>query len=166
MNKKISVIVPAYNVEKYLRRCLDSLVYQTYPHLEILVIDDGSTDGTRGIIEEYVSRFAGKVFLYAQENAGQAAARNNGISYATGDYIGFVDADDFVSPRMYEYLVQEAEEKDCDLVTCGYYGCDDETGEIQVYQAGCRGEFDQSIFENPEIPYIRDVLQNAQPLIH
>ena len=67
MNKKISVIVPAYNVEKYLRRCLDSLVYQTYPHLEILVIDDGSTDGTRGIIEEYVSRFAGKVFLYAQE---------------------------------------------------------------------------------------------------
>lgn len=65
MNKKISVIVPAYNVEKYLRRCLDSLVYQTYPHLEILVIDDGSTDGTRGIIEEYVSRFAGKVFLYA-----------------------------------------------------------------------------------------------------
>ncbi len=111
MNKKISVIVPAYNVEKYLRRCLDSLVYQTYPHLEILVIDDGSTDGTRGIIEEYVSRFAGKVFLYAQENAGQAAARNNGISYATGDYIGFVDADDFVSPRMYEYLVQEAEEK-------------------------------------------------------
>ena len=61
MNKKISVIVPAYNVEKYLRRCLDSLVYQTYPHLEILVIDDGSTDGTRGIIEEYVSRFAGKV---------------------------------------------------------------------------------------------------------
>ena len=99
MNKKISVIVPAYNVEKYLRRCLDSLVYQTYPHLEILVIDDGSTDGTRGIIEEYVSRFAGKVFLYAQENAGQAAARNNGISYATGEYIGFVDADDFVSPR-------------------------------------------------------------------
>ena len=110
MNKKISVIVPAYNVEKYLRRCLDSLVYQTYPHLEILVIDDGSTDGTRGIIEEYVSRFAGKVFLYAQDNAGQAAARNNGISYATGAYIGFVDADDFVSPRMYDYLVQEAEE--------------------------------------------------------
>lgn len=55
MNKKISVIVPAYNVEKYLRRCLDSLVYQTYPHLEILVIDDGSTDGTRGIIEESVT---------------------------------------------------------------------------------------------------------------
>ena len=172
MNKKISVIVPAYNVEKYLRRCLDSLVYQTYPHLEILVIDDGSTDGTRGIIEEYVSRFAGKVFLYAQENAGQAAARNNGISYATGDYIGFVDADDFVSPRMYEYLVQEAEEKDCDLVTCGYYGCDDETGEIQVYQAGCRGEFDQSIFENPEILrlnapypwnklYRKELLENA-----
>ena len=172
MNKKISIIVPAYNVEKYLRRCLDSLVHQTYPYLEILVIDDGSTDGTRGIIEEYVSRFAGKVFLSAQENAGQAAARNNGISYATGDYIGFVDADDFVSPRMYEYLIQEAEEKDCDLVTCGYYGCDDETGEIQVYQAGCRGEFDQSIFENPEILrlnapypwnklYRKELLENA-----
>lgn len=172
MNKKISVIVPAYNVEKYLRRCLDSLVHQTYPFLEILVIDDGSTDGTRGIIEEFTSRYAGKVFLYSQKNAGQAAARNNGISYATGEYIGFVDADDFVSPRMYEYLVKEAEEKDCDLVTCGYYGCDDETGEIQVYQAGCRGEFDQSIFENPEILrlnapypwnklYRKDLLENA-----
>lgn len=71
MNKKISVIVPAYNVEKYLRRCLDSLVYQTYPHLEILVIDDGSTDGTRGIIEEYVSRFRGKCFFMRRKMQGK-----------------------------------------------------------------------------------------------
>ena len=151
MNKKISVIVPAYNVEKYLRRCLDSLVHQTYPNMEIIVINDGSTDGTKEIVEEFACRYEGKVFAYNQKNAGQAAARNNGISYATGDYIGFVDSDDFVSPRMYEYLIREAEEKDCDLVTCGYYGCDDETGEIQVYQAGRKGEFDRSIFENPEI---------------
>lgn len=172
MNKKISVIVPAYNVEKYLRRCLDSLVHQTYPNMEIIVINDGSTDGTKEIVEEFACRYEGKVFVYNQENAGQAVARNNGISYATGDYIGFVDSDDFVSPRMYEYLIREAEEKGCDLVTCGYYGCDDETGEIQVYQAGCRGEFDQSIFENPEILrlnapypwnklYRKELLENA-----
>lgn len=151
MEQKISVIVPAYNVEKYIRRCLDSLVNQTYSQMEIIVVDDGSTDGTGEIIQEYVERYEGKVFLFSQENAGQAVARNNGIQYATGDYIGFVDADDFVHPRMYEKLQKEAEEKDCDLVTCGYYGCDDMTGEIQVYQAGCRGSFDQSVYENPDI---------------
>lgn len=149
--KKISVIIPAYNVESYIRRCLDSLVNQTYENMEILVVDDGSTDRTGKIVGEYVEKYPGKVFLYSKENEGQAEARNFALAKATGDYIGFVDSDDFVSTKMYELLYREAEEKGCDLVTCGYYGCDDLTGEITVYQTGYRGEFDQSIYENPLI---------------
>lgn len=151
MEKKISVIIPAYNVENYIRRCLDSLVNQTYENMEIIVVNDGSTDRTEQIVEEYTEKHDGKVFLYSQENKGQAEARNFGLARASGEYIGFVDSDDFVSTKMYELMYREAEENGCDLVTCGYYGCDDVTGEITVYQTGYRGEFNQSIYENPLI---------------
>ncbi len=107
--KLISVIVPAYNVENYIRRCLDSLVSQTYENLEIIVVNDGSTDRTGEIIEEYTERYPDKVMLYTRENQGQAEARNFGISKASGDYIGFVDSDDFVSTKMYELMYREAE---------------------------------------------------------
>lgn len=149
--KKISVIIPAYNVEKYIRRCLDSLVNQTYENMEIIVVNDGSTDRTSEFIHEYAERFPEMVFVYDRENGGQAEARNFGLAKATGEYIGFVDSDDFVSAVMYERLYAEAEENGCDLVTCGYYGCEEESGEISVYQTGYRGMFNQSIYENPEI---------------
>lgn len=149
--KKISVIIPAYNVEKYIRRCLDSLVNQTYENMEIIVVDDGSIDRTGDIVQEYVEKYPEKVILVTKRNGGQAEARNLGLSKATGEYIGFVDSDDFVSTKMYELLYCEAEEQGCDLVTCGYYGCDDVTGEITVYQTGYKGEFNQSIYENPLI---------------
>lgn len=150
MNEKlISVIVPAYNVENYIRRCLDSLVSQTYENLEIIVVNDGSTDRTGEIIEEYTERYPDKVMLYTRENQGQAEARNFGITKASGEYIGFVDSDDFVSTKMYELMYREAEEQGCDMVTCGYYGCDEVTGEITVYQTGYKGEFNQNIYENP-----------------
>ena len=111
--KTISVIIPAYNVEKYIRRCMDSLVNQTYEKLEIIVVNDSSTDRTGDIIAEYAERFPEKVFQYNQKkNAGQAAARNFGLTKATGDYIGFVDSDDFVSTDMYELLY-----RDCLLYT-------------------------------------------------
>lgn len=152
MEKKISVIIPAYNVDKYIRRCLDSLVNQTYKNLEIIIVNDASTDRTGDIIAEYAERFPDMIVSYEQKkNAGQAAARNLGIAKATGEYIGFVDSDDFVDTRMYERLYTEAEETGCDLVTCGYYGCDVATGEITGYQLGFRGEFNQSIYENPHI---------------
>ncbi len=149
--KKISIIVPAYNVEGYIGRCMDSLVHQTYENIEIIVIDDGSTDGTPEILKDYKRRYPQKVCVITKENEGQAQARNDGLKQATGDYIGFVDSDDFVDARMYEWMYREAEEKGCDLVTCGYYGCDDETGEITVYQTGYQGEFDKNIYENPLI---------------
>ncbi len=149
--KKISVIIPAYNVESYIRRCLDSLVNQTYDNLELIVVNDGSTDRTGEIIHEYEERFPEKVRVFDRENGGQADARNFGLTKAAGEYIGFVDSDDFVSATMYEKLYREAERTGCDLVTCGFYGCDDATGEITVYQAGYRGEFNQSIYENPKL---------------
>lgn len=149
--KTISVIIPAYNVEKYIRRCLDSVVNQTYEDLEIVVVNDGSTDRTGEIIREYEERFPGRVRLYEKENGGQSSARNLGIEKATGEYIGFVDSDDFVSTRMYEKLYKEAEENGCDIVTCGYYGCEAATGLITGYQTGYKGEFNQSIYENPLI---------------
>lgn len=149
--KKISVIIPAYNVEKYMRRCLDSLVNQTYENLEIIIVNDGSTDGTGKILHEYAERFPEKVSVYDRENGGQAEARNFGLAKATGEYIGFVDSDDFVSAVMYERLYEEAERTGCDLVTCGYYGCEEESGQISVYQTGYRGMFNQSIYENPDI---------------
>ncbi len=151
MEKKISIVIAAYNVEGYIRRCLDSLVNQTFQNIEIIVVNDGSTDRTEEIIQEYVEQYPERVFLHTKKNEGQGVARNTGLAIASGEYIGFVDSDDFVDSRMYELLYREAEEKECDLVTCGYYGCDDETGEITVYQTGYRGEFDQSIYENPKI---------------
>lgn len=149
--KTISVIIPAYNVEKYIRRCLDSVVNQTYEDLEIVVVNDGSTDRTGEIIREYEERFPGKVCLYEKENGGQSSARNLGIEKAAGEYIGFVDSDDFISAQMYEKLYDEAEKNGCDIVTCGYYGCEAATGLVTGYQTGYKGEFNRSIYENPLI---------------
>jgi len=115
----ISVIVPVYNVEPYLRKCLDSIVGQTYRDLEILVIDDGSTDGSGAICDEYIQD--GRVRVFHTENRGLSAARNLGLDNATGDWIGFVDSDDWIEPDMYEVLLRKAEETGADIVECGYY---------------------------------------------
>ena len=114
---KVSVIVPVYGVEKYLRACLDSLVHQTFTDIEIIVVNDGSPDGCQGIIEEYVAKYPCiKGFL--KENGGIADARNFGLSKASGEYIGFVDSDDTVELDMYEKMVMKAEEESADLVVC------------------------------------------------
>ncbi|MCR5797650.1 MAG: glycosyltransferase [Eubacterium sp.] len=149
--EKISVIIPAYNVEAYIRRCLDSVLENSYPNLEVIVIDDGSEDRTAEFIEEYVEMYPDKIRFVKQANKGLAATRNVGMKLATGDYIAFVDSDDFVEKTMYEKLIKEAKEKDCDLVTCGFYQCYEDTGEIVAYQSGFKGEFDQSIFDNPHL---------------
>lgn len=114
----ISVIVPVYNVEPYLRKCLDSVVYQTYRDLEILIIDDGSTDGSGRICDEY--RNDERVKVFHTENRGLSAARNLGLENAAGDWIGFVDSDDWIEPDMYEVLIKRALETGADVVECGY----------------------------------------------
>ena len=94
-NGKVSVIVPVYNVEAYVRECIDSLLAQDMPGLELIFVNDGSTDGSRGILEEY-SRMYDNIIVIDQENSGQSVAKNNGIKVASGKYISFVDADDIM----------------------------------------------------------------------
>ena len=116
----VSVIVPVYNVEPYLRKCLDSIVGQTYRDLEILVIDDGSTDGSGAICDEYAER-DDRVKVFHTENRGLSAARNRGLDEAHGEWIGFVDSDDWIEPDMYEVLIRRADETGADVVECGHY---------------------------------------------
>lgn len=114
----ISIIVPVYNVEPYLRKCLDSILGQTYRDLEILIIDDGSTDGSGEICDEYAGK-DDRIKVFHTENKGLSAARNLGLDNATGDWIGFVDSDDWIEPDMYEVLLRKAEETGADVVECG-----------------------------------------------
>lgn len=106
----ISVIVPVYNGEKYLRECLDSLLAQTYPAVEIIVIDDGSTDGTADICREYSQN---NIYYYYKKNAGLAAARNSGIERSNGSYIVFCDADDIYAPDAFRLMAAQLQE--CDI---------------------------------------------------
>lgn len=114
---QISVIVPVYNCEQYLPQCLDSILSQTYSDLEILLIDDGSTDRSGIICDEYAARDS-RILCLHQKNSGAAAARNAGLRAATGIYIAFVDSDDWLDPDMYEKMLHSAQEQDCDLVIC------------------------------------------------
>lgn len=108
MKPKVSVIVPVYNVESYLRDCLDSLVHQSLKSLEIIVVDDGSTDQSQTILKEYEETFPSLVNVYRKPNGGLSDARNFGLRYAKGEYIGFIDSDDYVEPTMFEQLLDEA----------------------------------------------------------
>ena len=116
---KVSVIVPVYNTKDYLKQCLDSLVAQTLEDLEILVVDDGSTDGSTEIIRGYAECYPERIRAFFQKNGGQSSARNYALRYAKGQYIGFVDSDDWVELNMYETMLAKAEEEDLDIVICG-----------------------------------------------
>lgn len=122
---KVSVIVPVYNVEEYLTKCLDSLVHQTLEDIEIILINDGSTDRSQAILDRYKKKYPEKIRVFYKENGGQGSARNIGIREASGDYIGFVDSDDYVTLDMFEKLYAAAIREDADLVTCNYYYIDD-----------------------------------------
>ena len=115
---KVSIIVPVYNVENYLAKCLDSLISQTYQNIEILVVNDGSKDNSEQIIQEYAQKYPEKIKPFNKENGGLSDARNFGIDRATGDYIGFVDSDDYVSPTMFEEMVNLSEKHQSKMVIC------------------------------------------------
>ena len=115
----ISVIVPVYNIEKYLRRCLDSVINQTYRELEILIVDDGSTDSSGAICEEYGEK-DNRIKVFHMENRGLSAARNRGLDEAKGEWIGFVDSDDWIEPYMYETLLNCVHSTKSDISCCGY----------------------------------------------
>lgn len=119
MNNKISIVIPAYNIENYIARCLKSIINQTYKNLEIIVVDDGSRDSTAEIIKKY-SDIDSRIIYIHQENAGVMVARINGIRQATGEFIGFVDGDDCIDSWMYERLLNNALEYHADISHCGY----------------------------------------------
>lgn len=117
---KVSLIIPVYNTEKYLRKCIESAIGQTYRNMEIICIDDGSTDSSGQILDEYAQKDKRLVVLH-QANRGESAARNVGLQMATGEYIGFMDCDDWIEPEMYETLVSKLEEEDADIAVCGWF---------------------------------------------
>lgn len=118
---RISVIVPVYNTEKYLRRCIDSILNQTYEALEVILVDDGSTDGSGAVCDEYAEKDA-RVRAIHQKNGGISAARNAGIDAASGQYIAFIDSDDYVTGDMLAELLRICREENADAAIGGYYG--------------------------------------------
>lgn len=132
---KISVIVPAYNAEEYLETTLRSICNQTYTNLEIIVVDDGSTDRTSDVIKKLMREDIRIVTAY-HENQGQDPTRNKGISLATGDFIGFVDADDEIEPNMYERLINNAILHDADISHCGISFCWPDASTVNHYETG------------------------------
>ena len=118
----LTVIVPAYNVEQWIKRCINSILNQTYRNLEVIVIDDGSTDNTAKLLDEFALNDK-RIVIIHQNNAGLVAVREKGISLAKGDYVGFVDGDDVVEPDMYERLLRNALEYDAEISHCGIKYC-------------------------------------------
>lgn len=121
MEKKVSIIIPCYNVEKYIERCADSIINQTIglDRLEVIFVNDASTDSTLEILLEYEKKYENNIIVInCLENGRQGTARNIGLKYATGEYIGFVDSDDWIETDMYELLYEKAEKYECDIVHC------------------------------------------------
>ena len=115
---KVSVIVPVYNVEPYLDKCLNTLVNQTLKKIEIIIVNDGSKDNSEKIIKKYLKKYPEKIKYIKKTNGGLSSARNEGLKYASGEYIGFVDSDDYVSLNTFNLMYKKAKEKNFDLVVC------------------------------------------------
>ena len=118
-SKKISVCLPFYNIEPYVRRCLDSVLGNTYQNLEVICVNDGSTDGTSSLLHEYAEKDS-RVIVIHKKNGGLVSARNAAISAATGDFISFVDGDDWIHRQFYEVMMSIREKSDADAVICSY----------------------------------------------
>ena len=119
MNPEISIIVPVYNVEKYLKRCIDSILNQSFTNFELILVDDGSTDNSGKIIDEYAIKDE-RIKVIHKENGGQGSARNRGLDIAKGNYIGFVDSDDWIHKDMYKCMYQIINEDSTDIVQVGH----------------------------------------------
>ena len=137
---KVSIILPVYNVEKYLSACLDSLLAQTLEEIEIVAVNDGSTDGSLQILQAYQSLNPEKLFIFSTENHGVSRARNYGFAHSHGEYVWFVDSDDFVEPDACRLLYEKATADGNDLVLFRYYNVDSETGIRKEYIASCHNQ--------------------------
>lgn len=154
---KISMIIPVYNAEKYLEKCLDSIAQQTMKNFELVLVNDGSKDSSQEIIDAFIEKNNNQIEknndqggirniqCKVKENAGQAAARNDGLAMAQGEYIAFMDSDDYIEPDYLETLYKAAIKYDSEAVTCGYSMVDDKGNLIRKIQ----------LSENGAIPYGR-----------
>ncbi len=137
----ISVIIPVYNTEKYLPQCLDSVLNQTYRDLEILIIDDGSTDHSSQICDRY-SEKDNRIKVWHRENRGVSASRNFGLLNSCGEWVSFIDSDDWLDENMYHTMVTLAEKYKSDTVCCGHYNCDgNQLTPARTWQAFAEEEF-------------------------
>jgi len=147
MQPKISIVIPAYNAEKYLSQCLDSIINQTLKDIEIICVNDGSTDRTGAILDRY-KLMDDRIIVIHRENGGLSVARNTGIEAANGEYLGFVDSDDFVDEEMFESLYNSACRYDSDVVISNFHLFMDDTKKIcpyrdivRMYHLECEGSF-------------------------
>lgn len=131
MGEKISVIVPVYNVEQYLERCVDSIINQTYTNLEIILVNDGSTDNSGKLCDELAKKDE-RIRVIHKENGGLSDARNRGIEEAESDLVGFIDSDDYIDSDMYEVLLKNLNDTDANLSMCALYDVYNNTPEAQV----------------------------------
>ncbi len=120
MNEMISVVIPVYNVEKYLQECLDSVINQTYKNLQIIIVDDGSTDDSGIICDEYASKDS-RITVVHQNNQGAGAAKNTGLELVKGDYLSLIDSDDYIESNMYESMALAMEKNNVDIVQCLFF---------------------------------------------
>ena len=145
---KISVIVPVYNVENYISKCIESIINQTYANLEIIIVDDGSTDKSGDICNYYAKKDERIIHIH-QENQGMSIARNNALDIAKGEYIGFVDSDDWIEPNMYYTLYDNAIAYDADISMCNFY---------YVYNSGQKSPYSN---ENDDIKVLDGIYKIA-----
>lgn len=135
LNPVISIIVPSYNEEKNIGKCLDSILNQTFTDFEVICIDDNSTDSTFDIINEY-SKKDSRIIPLKNDGKGVSSARNKGLKNSKGEYIGFVDSDDYIQPQMYEFLYTAVKDNNCSLAICNYLKSD--KFEINNFSYSCK----------------------------
>ncbi len=156
MKKKVSIIVPVYNVENYLEICLDSLVNQTLKEIEIIIVNDGSPDNSQKIIDKYAKKYPQKIKKFIKENGGLSDARNYGLQHATGDYIAFIDSDDYVDEDMFAKMYNKAIENNYDIVVCNLKYIYEDTNKIELVNSNIKEDI-----ENKED--IKKLLINIYP---
>lgn len=159
---KISIVVPVYNTEKYLEKCLKSLVEQTVQEIEIYCINDGSTDDSGKVLKKYAELYSDKIKVLTKKNGGQASARNMVLPYLKGEYIGFVDSDDWVEIDMYEKMYRKAQETQSDIVICDmvdhykeevvYHNSSNLKNKFMITPSACNKIFRRDLVKNDKFP--------------
>lgn len=160
---KVSVIVPVYNVEEYLDKCLDSLVNQTLNDIEFIIVNDGTTDNSEQIILKYKEKYPSKIVYLKKENGGLSDARNFGMPYAKGDYIAFLDSDDYVELDTYEKLYNRAIQTDADMVECDFYW---EYSDKKIHDTSANYKDESDMYANARVVawnklYKKDLIINS-----